>query len=270
MQPGCKTERSGRRIAFPFVARSFARRPSREALDPFRTSAAASLSSPARARERSRECVPGGRRARATPPPRHRPPETSPATRQSRPGAPAPRRERRGHRPRRSAGPGRAAAPVPTQWVSSVESLEISAAAARAAVAPGRALEVGEQHERACRTDRWSRPACRRARARCAARASPAGRASGADRRGPCPRRSRRRWRTSVEVAELDVEIVRQRLEVLGAEIGRGARDVARVGLLDREFARPACAPPRRSRAAPGPATPLSTSASFQARLCAS
>ena len=28
-----------------------------------------------------------------------------------------------------------------------------------------------------------------------------------------------------------------ERLEILGAEIGRGARDVARVGLLDRELA---------------------------------
>src|SRR5262249_1615459 len=41
----------------------------------------------------------------------------------------------------------------------------------------------------------------------------------------------------AIEVAELDIEVVGDRLEVLGAEIGRGARDVAGVGLLDGELA---------------------------------
>ena len=43
--------------------------------------------------------------------------------------------------------------------------------------------------------------------------------------------------RRAVEIAELDVEVVGRRLEILGAEIGRGARDIARVGLLDGELA---------------------------------
>ena len=76
--------------------------------------------------------------------------------------------------------------------------------------------------------------------------------------------------RRAVEIAELDVEVGRERLEVLGAEIGGGARDVARVGLLDRELADRPALRARRSRAVSGPAIPLSTSASFQARLCAS
>ncbi len=71
-----------------------------------------------------------------------------------------------------------------------------------------------------------------------AERASRAGRTSGADRHARLSRRSRRRSRRrAIEVAELDIEVVGRRLEVLGAEIGRGARDVARVGLLDGELA---------------------------------
>ena len=42
--------------------------------------------------------------------------------------------------------------------------------------------------------------------------------------------------RRAVEIAELDVEIGCRRLKVLGTEIGRRARDIARVGLLDGEL----------------------------------
>ena len=40
-----------------------------------------------------------------------------------------------------------------------------------------------------------------------------------------------------VEIPKLDIEIGRQWFEVGGAEVGRGARYIARVGLLDRELA---------------------------------
>src|SRR5262249_45471710 len=40
-----------------------------------------------------------------------------------------------------------------------------------------------------------------------------------------------------IEITELDIEIVDLRLEVLCAEISGRARDVARIGLLDGEFA---------------------------------
>src|SRR5262245_47364042 len=43
--------------------------------------------------------------------------------------------------------------------------------------------------------------------------------------------------RRPIEIAELDVEVVGERLEVLGAKVGRGARHVTGIGLFDREFA---------------------------------
>ena len=75
--------------------------------------------------------------------------------------------------------------------------------------------------------------------------------------------------RRAVEVAELDVEVVGRRLDVLGAEIGRRAGDVARVRLLDGELAdRPALDLVGLEQLRSG--LPCSTSASFQARLWAS
>ena len=42
--------------------------------------------------------------------------------------------------------------------------------------------------------------------------------------------------RRVIDVAELDVEIIRQRLKIRRAEVRRRARDVAGVGLFDREL----------------------------------
>ena len=92
------------------------------------------------------------------------------------------------------------------------------------------------------RTDRATTAAARPVRARGAARATPAGRTV---RRGSsCPEASAssaphsgQDRRRAIEIAELDVEIRHQRLEVGRAQIGGGAGDVAGVGLLDRELA---------------------------------